>query len=53
MLTCARICLLALLLGAILAITWVGQRRRWHGRWFETRRVAEYLRHAPLPVPYV
>ena len=36
------------LLGAILAITWVGQRRRWHGRWFETRRVAEYLRHAPL-----
>ena len=37
-----------LLLGAILAITWMGQRRRWHGRWFETRRVAEYLRHAPL-----
>ena len=37
-----------LLLGAILAITWIGQRRRWHGRWFETRRVAEYLRHAPL-----
>lgn len=36
------------LLGAILAITWLGQRRRWHGRWFETRRVAEYLRHAPL-----
>ena len=36
------------LLGAILAITWTGQRRRWHGRWFETRRVAEYLRHAPL-----
>lgn len=36
------------LLGAILAITWIGQRRRWHGRWFETRRVAEYLRHAPL-----
>jgi hypothetical protein len=37
-----------MLLGAILAITWIGQRRRWHGRWFETRRVAEYLRHAPL-----
>jgi hypothetical protein len=37
-----------LLLGAILAITWIGQKRRWHGRWFETRRVAEYLRHAPL-----
>lgn len=36
-----------LLLAAILAITWTGQRRRWHGRWFETRRVAEYLRHAP------
>ena len=38
---------LALLLG-ILAITLIGQRHRWHGRWFETRRVAEYLRHAPL-----
>jgi hypothetical protein len=37
-----------LLLLAILAITNVGRRRRWHGRWFETRRVAEYLRHAPL-----
>ena len=36
------------LLGLILAITWAGQKRRWHGRWFETRRVAEYLRHAPL-----
>ena len=36
------------LLSAILAITFVGQKRRWHGRWFETRRVAEYLRHAPL-----
>jgi hypothetical protein len=31
----------------ILGITFVGQRRRWHGRWFETRRVAEYLRQAP------
>ncbi len=37
-----------LLLAGILAITFVGQRRRWHGRWFETRRVAEYLRSAPL-----
>jgi hypothetical protein len=36
------------LLSAILTITALGQRRRWHGRWFETRRVAEYLRHAPL-----
>lgn len=36
------------LVGVILAITFVGQRRRWHGRWFETRRVAEYLRHSPL-----
>jgi len=37
-----------LLLSAILLITWMGGRRRWHGRWFETRRVAEYLRHAPI-----
>jgi hypothetical protein len=36
------------LLAAILIITFVGQNRRWHGRWFETRRVAEYLRHAPI-----
>lgn len=36
------------LLVAIVAIIWVGQKRRWHGRWFETRRVAEYLRHAPI-----
>ncbi|MFI4966595.1 MAG: hypothetical protein ACHP9T_14650 [Caulobacterales bacterium] len=34
------------LLVAILAITLVGQKRRWHRRWFETRRVAEYFRHA-------
>jgi len=33
---------------AIIAITWRGQKERWHGRWFETRRVAEYFRHAPL-----
>ena len=38
---------LALLIG-ILAITFTGQKRRWHGRWFETRRAAEYLRHAPI-----
>jgi hypothetical protein len=36
------------LLSTILTITFVGRRRRWHGRWFETRRVAEYLRHSPL-----
>jgi hypothetical protein len=36
------------LLAAILAFTITGRRRRWHGRWFETRRVAEYLRHAPI-----
>lgn len=36
------------LLTGIVAITVVGQRRNWHGRWFETRRAAEYLRHAPL-----
>ncbi|MGZ8345540.1 MAG: hypothetical protein ACXWUP_00375 [Allosphingosinicella sp.] len=37
-----------LLLLAIVAITATGRKRRWHGRWFETRRVAEYLRHAPI-----
>lgn len=36
------------LLASILAITITGQRRRWHARWFETRRVAEYARHAPM-----
>lgn len=36
------------LLGGILLITSVGVRKRWHSRWFETRRVAEYLRHASL-----
>lgn len=35
-----------LLLG-IVVITVRGRRGRWHSRWFETRRVAEYLRHAP------
>lgn len=37
-----------LLLSAILLITYYGRKRRWHGRWFETRRVAEYFRHAPI-----
>jgi hypothetical protein len=37
-----------LMLAGIITITTLGQRRRWHGRWFETRRVAEYFRHAPL-----
>ena len=36
------------LLAAILVITWLGGRRRLHARWFETRRAAEYLRHAPI-----
>jgi hypothetical protein len=37
---------LLLLLG-IVALTWAGSQRGWHRRWFELRRVAEYLRHAP------
>lgn len=37
-----------ILLAAILVITWLGQKRRWHKRWFETRRVAEYFRHSPI-----
>ena len=37
-----------LLLSSILLIAWRGIRSRWHKRWFETRRVAEYLRHAPI-----
>ena len=36
------------LLATILLITWLGGKWRWHGRWFETCRVAEYLRHAPI-----
>ena len=36
------------MLATIVAITFLGQKRRWHGRWFETRRAAEYLRHAPV-----
>jgi hypothetical protein len=37
-------------LGGIILITSLGQRRRWHRRWFETRRVAEYFRHAPIMI---
>lgn len=37
-----------ILLGLIVMITAVGRRKNWHGRWFETRRVAEYFRHAPI-----
>lgn len=37
---------LLLLLG-IVVLTIAGSRRAWHERWFELRRVAEYLRHAP------
>lgn len=36
-----------LLLTGILVLTAAGSRQRWHRRWFELRRVAEYLRHAP------
>lgn len=36
------------LLATILLIILVGRKRDWHGRWFQTRRVAEYLRHAPF-----
>lgn len=36
-----------LLLGMILLITFAGRRMGLHTRWFETRRVAEYLRHSP------
>ena len=37
-----------ILLGLIVLITAIGRRKKWHGRWFETRRVAEYFRHAPI-----
>ncbi|MCP5395139.1 MAG: hypothetical protein H6918_00115 [Sphingomonadaceae bacterium] len=37
-----------LLLSTIVTITALGVKRRWHTRWFATRRVAEYLRHSPI-----
>lgn len=37
-----------LLLLTIISLTSIGRSRGWHRRWFETRRVAEYLRHAPV-----
>ncbi len=36
------------LLAAIIGIFVTGKRLRWHERWFEIRRVAEYFRHAPI-----
>ncbi|MEO9468993.1 hypothetical protein [Parasphingorhabdus sp.] len=36
------------LLIGIVVITFRGRKYRWHGRWFETRRVAEYFRHSPV-----
>jgi hypothetical protein len=36
-----------LLLAMIIFVTFIGGRLAWHRRWFETRRVAEYLRHSP------
>ena len=36
-----------LLLAGILVLTAAGSRLGWHRRWFELRRMAEYLRHAP------
>lgn len=41
----------AIEMALLLAIIWNtarGQKRRLHGRWFETRRAAEYLRHSPF-----
>lgn len=37
-----------LVLVAIVINTYRGRKYRWHARWFETRRVAEYFRHSPL-----
>ncbi len=37
-----------LLLGAIVLTTAMAKRDHWHDHWFETRRAAEYLRHAPF-----
>lgn len=36
------------LLAAIVVIFITGKRRRWHERWFDTRRVTEYFRQAPV-----
>ena len=36
------------LLATILLVIVIGRKHDWHGRWFQTRRVAEYLRHAPF-----
>jgi hypothetical protein len=36
------------LLATIIGLTTLGHTRRWHARWFQTRRVAEYFRHAPI-----
>lgn len=37
-----------LLLGTIVLTTSLAKRYGWHDHWFETRRAAEYLRHAPF-----
>jgi hypothetical protein len=37
-----------ILLTLIVSMTIVGKKRRWHERWLDTRRIAEYLRHAPM-----
>lgn len=37
-----------IMLLAIIGITVNGQRKHLHQRWFEARRLAEYLRHSPL-----
>ena len=37
-----------LMLCIILVVTAYGRQLRWHARWFEGRRAAEYLRHGPI-----
>ena len=37
-----------ILLSTILIVIQLGRRGHWHDQWFETRRAAEYLRHAPI-----
>jgi hypothetical protein len=34
-----------LLIGAIVALVWLGRRRAWHRRWLDYRALAELLRH--------